>query len=50
MKRAILAGVALATLAGVALFLATHHTESTNCHYSMDADANICDFHWEGNK
>jgi len=50
MKRVILAGVALATLAGLATFHATHHTVQTNCHYSIDADATICDFHYEGNK
>ena len=50
MKARILAGVALATLAGLATFHATHHTVKDNCHYSIDADATICDFHYEGNK
>jgi hypothetical protein len=46
MKRGILAGVALAALAGGAYFLGTHTTESYNCRYSIDADATICDFRW----
>ena len=49
MKRVILAGVALATLAGGAYFMGTHHrvVDKDSCTYSIDADAQICDFQYE---
>jgi hypothetical protein len=41
-----------ALFATTAIFFSTHHTvvDKKSCHYSIDADAIICDFHYEGNK
>ena len=52
MKRGILAGVALATLAWGAYFMGTHHAvvDKDSCYYSADADGMLCDFNYEGNK
>lgn len=51
MSKMISALVLGGALAG-ALFLTTHHTETIkeSCKYSIDADAQMCDFRWVANK
>ena len=41
-----------ALFATTTIFFSTHHTvtDTETCHYSIDVDGVLCDWHWEGNK